>query len=92
MFKVDGVTISEDEKSAEFIIHVKGEYDYRYLSPNLRDTIVAMIRRITRNKGHDVLFYRVVSIVLSDCGKAKHQVEDVHYSQERGATRHFQTS
>jgi hypothetical protein len=25
---------------------------FRYVSPNLRDTIVTMVRRITRNKGH----------------------------------------
>ncbi len=30
IFKIDGLTINEDEHSLEFIIHVKGEYDYRY--------------------------------------------------------------
>jgi len=62
LFQVDGVTISEDEKHAEFIIHVKGDYDYRYVSPNLRDTIVTMVRRITRNKGHQIIFYKVVRV------------------------------
>jgi len=30
LFKVDGFTISDDSTSSEFIIHVTGEYDYRY--------------------------------------------------------------
>ena len=31
MHKVDALTISE-ENTGEFIVHVKGEYDYRFMS------------------------------------------------------------
>jgi len=32
---------------------------------NLRDVIFATIRKILRNKGHHILFYKVVSTNLS---------------------------
>ena len=63
LFKVDGVTVSQDPTSAEFIIHVSGEYDYRYQSPTLRDFIALTIKKILKNKSHNILFYKVVSII-----------------------------
>lgn len=61
MFKVDAVTLSKDPKSAEFIIHVIDEHDYRYLSPNYCETIASTIRKIVKAKGHQIKFFRVVS-------------------------------
>ena len=41
--KLVGVTVSE--LSSEFVIHVQGEYDYRYASPDKRDRILTMLCR-----------------------------------------------
>lgn len=64
LFKVDAVTLSKDPKSAEFIIHVVDEYDYRYLSTQYCELIAQSIRKITKLKGHSVKFFRVVSSSL----------------------------
>eukprot|EP00347_Sterkiella_histriomuscorum_P002890 403366400 len=74
LFKVDGFTISEDQSSSEFIIHVSGEYDYRYISQNLRDVIASTIRKILRNKGHNILYYRVASTKLKNYATVKKEV------------------
>lgn len=39
------MSTAEHYKSAEIVLHVKKEYDYRYVVPSLRNTIVNMIRR-----------------------------------------------
>ena len=47
MERVDAITISTAEfyKSSEIVLHVKKEYDYRYVVPELRNIVVNMIRR-----------------------------------------------
>lgn len=44
LLKVDAVTLSKDPKSAEFIIHVADEYDYRYVSQSYSNLIAQQIR------------------------------------------------
>lgn len=51
MFKVDAVTLSQQNSCSEFIIHVKDEYDYRYQSSDLRDEIISSVRKIIQSKG-----------------------------------------
>jgi hypothetical protein len=63
LFKVDAVTLSQSTSSSEFIVHVKDEYDYRYQSSTLRDEIVHAVRKILKNKGHHIIFYKVVRVL-----------------------------
>ena len=45
--KVDAITLPSKEfyASHEFVLHVMKEYDYRYVVPNLRNTIINLIRK-----------------------------------------------
>lgn len=61
IFQVDGVTISQNSKCHELVIHVKGEYDYRYVSPNYHELVASTIKKIVRVKGQKVKLYKVVS-------------------------------
>jgi len=61
IFNVDGVTISQNSKCHELVIHVKGEYDYRYVSPNYHELVAITIRRIVKIKGLTCNLYKVVS-------------------------------
>jgi len=45
----------------EFIIHVKGEYDYRFLSVELRDTISDTVKLMVELMGNKIDFYKVVN-------------------------------
>ena len=58
--QVDAVTISQNSKCHELIIHVKGEYDYRYVSPNYHELVATTIRSIVRIKGLKASLYKVV--------------------------------
>ena len=60
IIQVDGVTISQDSKCHELVIHVKGEYDYRYVSPHYHELVATTIRSIVRIKGLKVNLYKVV--------------------------------
>ena len=46
--KIDGITISKQpqNKSDEFLLHIRGGYDHRYSAGKLRDTIVDLLRRL----------------------------------------------
>jgi hypothetical protein len=50
---IDAFTISQSpsKKSDEFLIHMKGAYDHRFMGGSLRDTIVDLLRRIRRQIG-----------------------------------------
>jgi hypothetical protein len=61
IFNVDGVTISQNSKCHELVIHVRGEYDYRYVSPNYHELVAITIRRIVKLKGLTCNLYKVVS-------------------------------
>ena len=46
--KVEAVTISQTDlasKSNELIIHVEKEYDYRYIAPSYKNTLVNIVRK-----------------------------------------------
>ena len=58
------MTISQNSKCHELIIHVKGEYDYRYVSPNYHELVATTIRSIVRIKGLKVNLYKVVRASL----------------------------
>ena len=60
IIQVDAVTISQNSKCHELIIHVKGEYDYRYVSPNYHELVATTIRSILRIKGLKASLYKVV--------------------------------
>ena len=60
IINVDGVTISQNSKCHELVIHVKGEYDYRYVSPNFHELVATTIRSIVRIKGLKANLYKVV--------------------------------
>jgi hypothetical protein len=62
IFQVDGVTVSQNSKCHELVIHVKGEYDYRYISPNYHELVASTIKKIVRVKGLKVNLYKVVRI------------------------------
>jgi hypothetical protein len=55
------VTISQNSKCHELVIHVRGEYDYRYVSPNYHELVAITIRRIVKLKGLTCNLYKVVS-------------------------------
>ena len=54
------MTISQNSKCHELVIHVTGEYDYRYVSPNYHELVATTIRSIMRIKGLKVNLYKVV--------------------------------
>jgi hypothetical protein len=58
---VNGVTTSSDPSSGEFVIHVKGEYDYRFVSANTKDFIANMIKTLAKSRGIQCYRYSVVS-------------------------------
>lgn len=60
---VNGVTTSSDTSSGEFIIHVKGEYDYRFSSATMKDFISNMIKTMAKSKDIQCHRYIVVSII-----------------------------
>jgi hypothetical protein len=64
IIQVDAVTISQNSKCHELIIHVKGEYDYRYVSPNYHELVATTIRSIMRIKGLKVNLYKVVRVSI----------------------------
>lgn len=64
ILKVDAVTLSKDAHSSEFIIHVKNEYDYRYLSQSYSELIAHTIRKIIKLKGQSIKFFKVVSLII----------------------------
>jgi hypothetical protein len=52
--------MSQNSKCHELVIHVKGEYDYRYISPNYHELVASTIKKIVRVKGLKVNLYKVV--------------------------------
>ena len=60
------MTISQNSKCHELIIHVKGEYDYRYVSPNYHELVATTIRSIVRIKGLKVNLYKVVRYLCTN--------------------------
>ena len=64
ILSIDGVTISQNSKCHELVIHVKGEYDYRYVSPNYHELVAITIRRIVKLKGLHCNLYKVVSQLM----------------------------
>ena len=64
IIQVDAVTISQNSKCHELVIHVKGEYDYRYVSPNYHELVATYIRSIVRIKGLKASLYKVVRVSI----------------------------
>ena len=61
ILSVDGITLSQNSKCHELVIHVKNEYDYRYISPNYHELIALTIKRMLKSKGQKCKLYKVVS-------------------------------
>ena len=43
---INGLTMSSKSDSFEFVIHVRDQYDYRFMSTNFRDIILDTIKKL----------------------------------------------